>query len=107
MRIPCFVPAAIFVLLLPPAWAQSPVLLIEPTSPLVASLKDKGTEELHLTYFPQSSGAQIKNPEQLVLKVAINSPWFRNNTRSVPFTRRGVNAWEATLTRGEENSGYT
>ncbi len=102
MRALRFVPVVLFLVALPRAFAQSPALKIEPPCPLVASPDGSGTEELHITYFPQRPGAQIKNPEELILKVAINGLWWRNNTRSVRFVHKAADVWEATLSRQEK-----
>jgi thiol-disulfide isomerase/thioredoxin len=66
-------------------------------------VNDGGTRELHVTYFPQRASAKIKNPQQLVLEVGVNSPWYRNNTLSIPFVRKDTNTWEAVLKPEEKD----
>lgn len=95
--------SSLLFLLLAVQWApaQAPVLRIEPACPITGT-QDTATNELQLTYFPQSPAATLKAPQRLMLDVGINGRYFRNNTRTASFVPKADGSWQATLTRGEK-----
>jgi thiol-disulfide isomerase/thioredoxin len=55
------------------------------------------TRQMAVEYFPDRSGAAIKNPQSLTLRIAFNGPNWPNNTRTIAFQRGAGDVWKATV----------
>ena len=91
----CLSALTLFAQTISPDTRIAPVAIL-PECPVVdSSVASPGnvTKAVRIDYYPSSSGASMKNPTQLTLRLAFNGADWRNNNRTLPFQKQGDGSW--------------
>ena len=86
---------ALFFFVVVSASAQTGVLKIEPSCPVLPMLGDPGTKAIKFTYTPSNF---LKDSSKLTLEMGLNGRFWPNNTDSLPLIRKGDGSWEGMFT---------
>jgi hypothetical protein len=72
-----------------------PYMVVVPACPVGHT--QEYTKELEIDYFPSREGAAITNPQSLTLRLVFNGRSWRDNDRTVTFSRKDGASWRATI----------
>jgi len=77
---------------IPGSEASEPAIVVIPACPIVSG---PGKQDLEIDYYPSRSGAAIKDPHSLTLRLMFDNPDTEDNDRTVAFERQNNGSWRA------------